>query len=250
MFWANPMPRSNDAALEKGERGFDRVRVNFSHDVHVAAVVDGFVRHSCDSGSRLVRCEVIGNNHVHIGFDVLSNVLRKRSGLHIVSVKQSEIAVALANPNHDFFIVVLGDVAFSPILATNVRFVHLNRSGQFGLCGFFHRCANAMAEIPCCLVGDSERALNLASGDTLLGLTEKQCRHEPFLKWEMRVIKDRASGYGKLVVAALAVKQLLVGLKFYRRVIAAWADRAIVPTEAAKQFSALFSGSVAAYERC
>ena len=64
-----------------------------------------------------------------------------------------------------------------------------------------------------------------------------------FSSGKMGVVKDRASRHGKLIIATLAVEQLLVSLKLYGRVFAARAERTIRPAQAAKQFAGLF-GSV------
>ena len=239
MFRANSVPRSNDPTLKKGERRFYGIGVNVSHDVNVAAVVDGFMRDACDLGGMGIRRKIVGNDHVNIGFDVLSNVLRERSGLHVIGMKESQIAVALANPDHDFFVVVLGGMTFTDGATPDVGLVHFNRAGEFSFGRLFHRSADSVAEIPSGLVGDAESTLNLASRDALLCFTEKQCSHEPLFERQMGVVKDRASGHGKLVVTALAVEKLFVSLKLYSRVIAARALRSIVPAETAEQFAAL-----------
>jgi hypothetical protein len=84
--------------------------------------------------------------------------------------------------------------------------------------------------------------LNLASGNALLRLTEKQRSEEPLIQGQMAVIEDRSSGYAKLVVALFAVEQLLLCLKFYHWPFAAQALRASGPAETHKQFPALFIG--------
>lgn len=251
MLWADPMPRSNDAALQKGESGFNGIGVNISHDIDVSAVVDRLVGNASNFRGIGIRSEVIGDNYIHIGLDILSDVLRESSCFHVISVKQSQIAIALANSDHDFFVIVLSRMTLADSSTANVRFIHLNGASQFPLSRFFHRGPDSMAEIPCSLVAaDSKRSLNLTRGDALLGFAEKQGRHQPLFKRQMRVIEDRARRHGKLIVTALAVEQLLVSLKFYSRVVAAPAMRAIRPAQAAEQFAALFGRSVAAYERC
>lgn len=250
MLWADPMPGSNDAALQKGERGFNGIGVNISHDIDMAAVIDRSVRHASNFRGVGIGSKIVCNNHVHVGFDVLSNVLRKRSGFHVIRMEQPEFAIALANPDHDLFVIILGSVPFADGTTTDVRFVHLHGAGEFALGRFHHRSADSVTEIPCGFVADSERPMYLMCRDALLRFTQKQRSHEPLLKREMRVIKDRACRYSKLIVAALAVEELLVSLKLYSRVITAQTVRAIGPAQAAKQFSAFFGRSVATYERC
>jgi len=89
--------------------------------------------------------------------------------------------------------------------------------------------------------------MDLMGRDTLLRFAQEKRSHEPLFKREMGVVKDRASGHGKLVIATLAVKKLLVSFKLYCGIIAARALWAIVPAESAEQLAALFGRAVAAY---
>jgi hypothetical protein len=77
MLWANPVPRSHNAALEKRESRFNGVCVNVAHDINLATVVDGLVPRSGDSSAlhcEGIGCEVIGDNHVYIAAYILADV--------------------------------------------------------------------------------------------------------------------------------------------------------------------------------
>ncbi len=242
------MPRSHDAALEKGKCIFDGIGVNLAHDVDLAAMVNGPMwdaREFCGIG---IRSEIVRDNHVNIGFDVLADVLRESSCFHIVSMEEPQIAVSLPNADHDFFVVSFCRMALTDVPAAYVGFVHLYRAGKFWFGSFFHRGPDSVAEIPCGLVADSKRAVNLMCAYALFRFAEKQRSHEPFLKWQVRVVKNRARRHGKLVIATLAVEQLLIRLKLYSRVIAARAVRSIGPADTAEQFTAFFRRAVAVYQ--
>jgi hypothetical protein len=100
-----------------------------------------------------------------------------------------------------------------------------------------------MAEIPCRFVAsESKGALNLASGHAFLGFAEKKGSKEPFIEWQMRVIEDRSDRHAELVIALLAVEELLFGVKLYHGHLAARTFRASGPAKPDKQLAALFIG--------
>ena len=62
-----------------------------------------------------------------------------------------------------------------------------------------------MAEIPRRLVRNRQRALELVRGNAFLRFAHQIDRKEPFPERQMRIVKDRASGYGELIAAIIAV---------------------------------------------
>ena len=63
-----------------------------------------------------------------------------------------------------------------------------------------------------------------------------------FVERQVRVIEDRASRDGELVVTIFAVVESLFGFKFDNGHLAARAADAFGPAQASKQFAALFIG--------
>jgi len=87
MLCANPMPRSNDAALEQRKRGFHGIRVHVANRVDAVLVSDDLVPRE-DSGlceGLRVSWKFVGHDYVNILRDVLTDVLRQRSGLNVLS---------------------------------------------------------------------------------------------------------------------------------------------------------------------
>jgi hypothetical protein len=99
-----------------------------------------------------------------------------------------------------------------------------------------------MAEVPCGLIANPQRALDLISRHSFLRLTEQQDGKKPFLKWEVGVIEDCARGDRELIVASLAVKQLLRGRQLNDGHLTAQALNASGPAEAHKNLAAFFIG--------
>src|SRR5260370_16084452 len=190
MLGAESVPCSHDAALEKRERGFNCIGVDVSHDIHARTVVKFFmIRPLSFLHSRIIRGGIIGENDFHVLGDILADVLCERSALRVSGVEEAEIAVALADADDYFFIVVLCDMALAAIHAADIGNIHLYLAIQHWLISLRNRVPDAVTEIPCGFVSaNSERALNLASGHALLRLTEKKSRSKPRRKWQGRII--------------------------------------------------------------
>jgi hypothetical protein len=240
MFGANPVPRSHDSTLEKGKRGFDGIGVNVAHDVHARTVVNLLVVRPVSFSHRsIVSGCIVGEDYFHVLGDVLADVLSKRSALRITGMKETEIAIALADADNHFFVIHTGDSAFAFVPAANIGNVHLDLAIQHRFIGLRHGVSDAMAEVPCRFVTHSDCALNLTSGHAFLGFAEQMCSEEPFAEWEMGIVKYGAGCNGKLVVAVFAVEELLVSIQLDHGAFAAQALWAFREAETHEQFAAL-----------
>jgi hypothetical protein len=244
MLCTNPVPRSHDAALEKRKGGFDCVGVNVSNDVHARTVVDFLVIRSLGfPHGRIVRGCIIGENYFHILRNILADVPCKRSTLRISCVEKPEIAVALADADHYFFVVHPGYAAFAFIPSANVSNVHLDFSVEHGLIGLRHGVPYAMAEVPSRLIAHSDRALNLASRHSLLRFAEQVRRQKPLAERQVRIVEHGAGRNGELVVAVFAVEELLVGIQLDHWPFAAQTLRAFGEAETDQKLTALIFGT-------
>ena len=127
--------------------------------------------------------------------------------------------------------------------SADIGLVNLNLSVQHGLLSFDHRGADAVAEIPRGLVAHPDCALHLAGGHSLLGFAEQMRGQEPFGEREMRIVEHGAGCDGELVVAILAIEELLFGFQFDRRSLAAQATRAFWEAQAHEKLAALIFGA-------
>ena len=244
MLRANTMPRSHDAALQKREGVLYGVRVNVAHDVDLAAVIDYFVFFGRVNASALhgerIGNEIIGHNHVHIFADILADVLRQCPGLHITGMEQAKLAVALAYADDGFLVVFSKFDAAPARLPADVRFVHFYFAIEHGFVSLSHRSADSVTEIPCSLVADPKRALDLICADSFASFYQQEYRHEPRSERKMRVIEDRSGEYRELI-ATLAASELLARFHIpYVTILAARARHAFGPAEASKNLAAGF----------
>src|SRR6266478_1994758 len=245
MLCADLMPRSDDAAFQERECRFDCVSRDTSAvlipRIFFGTVVHGFMLQLANGS--LVATPFVSDNHFHILTNILSDVFGKRSCAGIGGMEKPQIAVALADTDNNFLSFHSSLNTLSALATAHIGFVHFDSTVKHGLVYFFHGCADAMAEIPCCLVGAfvlaPDRALQLVSAHALFGFAEQKRSEKPLLQRQVRVIEDRASGDGKLVVAVLAVEQLLFGFQFYGGHLAAHTFNATGPAKAHEQLAAL-----------
>lgn len=242
MFCAHLVPRSHNAALQERECGFDSVGMDVTFYVNLELVPNRLVATVFPQIGRCapVGVEVIGKQDFNVLADVLADESLERATFYIVNVKQAKVTAALPNPDNYFFILILVLPSAPDVSAPDKRFVHFYFAGQHWSVCLHHRVPNAMAEVPCGFIADSQRALNLACRNALLGLAKQECGKEPRFQRQVRIIEDGSGGDGKLVVAVFAVKQLLVGFKLHDGHLASRAFGTRRPAESHKQFPTLF----------
>jgi hypothetical protein len=88
--------------------------------------------------------------------------------------------------------------AFSP---ANVGFVHFHSAAHHGQSKVRRRVANTVRHEPRALVGYAKHPVKLVSTHSFFGRAEQMNRHEPLVKWDVAVLKNRAYGYGELLAA-------------------------------------------------
>src|ERR1700694_103413 len=164
------MPRAHDAALEKRERRFHSVCMHVAVSVF-ARVVNGLMEVLLHLVERVrIDSRFIGQNHFDMAANVGVDDFLNSLGLRIPGANQPQVSIALPDADNNRYVAFCAPTAF---LARNVGFVYLNRAAKFLRCYFQHGRPDAMAEVPCRLVADSKRALNLAGGATLFGLADR-----------------------------------------------------------------------------
>ena len=246
MLRADFVPRSNDAALEQRECGFDGIGVDVAIGVDAQLVTDGLVPSILSQITRraAICFPIVREQDIDIFADIFADVLLQSSALGIRGMKEAQIAAALTDADNDFLVFVFVCPSTPDILSANKGFIHFDFAAEQRSVNFNHRVTDAMAEKPRSLVADSERALNLAGGHALLGFTEKQGSHEPFGQRQVGIVEHCASRGRKLVVAALAVVEFLFGFQFGGWRVASHTLDARGPAKAREQFAALFVGRV------
>ena len=209
MFGTEPMPRTDNAALEQRKGRFHGVRVNVAINVGTPAMLDDFmIFDSCLLGSDRICGGIIGKKYVYIFADILANELCQRSSLSILCMKEPQVAISFADAHYHPFVIDASDTSLATINAANVGSVQFHFPIQHWLVSLRHCVTNAMAEIPRGFIGtDSKSALNLTSRHTLLRFTKKLCRRKPSNQRQMRIMKYGSNCNAKLIIALIAPKQ-------------------------------------------
>jgi hypothetical protein len=240
MLRAQFVPATTQTAFEQRECGFDAIRVGIASHVIPDSMLDHFVLKShalCDAG---IQIEFVGEQNFDILSKIIAHELFNRLRRDVLGVEQAEFAIALADADNRALLGSTSTSGQSLPATANVSFINFDFSVEHWFVRRGHCCPDSVAEIPCCLVADSEGALYLAGGHTLFRLTEKQRCHEPLREWEMAIVENRASRHRKLIVAALAVEKFALCPKLNSAHLAARAFNASRPAQAAKQFTASF----------
>lgn len=244
MLGRNLMPGADHAALKQRECRFNRIGVNVAFHINLELVANRLmsaILANVASGAA-IGIEVICKENIHILADVLLDEFAECPGLHILSVEESQFAAALTDADNDFLIVPTVVFPLIAIHAAHKCFVHLYLAREHWTVSLHHGVPNAMAEVPRGFIAHSNGSLNLTGRNTFLRLTEQKSRKKPCFEREMRIVENRARRDRELIVAILAIEELLVGFQFDRWHFAARAFRAGRPAEPDQQFAALVIG--------
>lgn len=94
-----------------------------------------------------------------------------------------------------------------------------------------HRLADAVAQVPRRLIGDTEGPLELAGADPLLALAHQVDGDEPLPQRKVRAMHNRSRRHAELIVAGPALPLIAVLDLVNRRVAAPDAGHAVRPTD-------------------
>src|SRR5882762_6993104 len=137
------MPRAYNAALEKREGRFHGISVNIAVGVF-AGMVNGLVQVLLHVVERVrINSRFIRHNHFDVTPKVHVHDVADSNSLRILSADQSQVAIALANPDNHGLV-----ARWTPttLLASNVSFVNLYCAAKRFRRYFQHGSANPMCE--------------------------------------------------------------------------------------------------------
>ena len=182
-----------------------RFRVDVAVNVDAILMLDRLVlRQYSGIMQRLgVAAKFVGHNHINILRNVLSDVLRQRSRLHIFGMEEAQPPPRCRMPMTTSFL-HSGWPAFMLVAAlpsADERLVYLKRSAKRLRIDGLHRVPNPMAEIPCCAVVDAQHPFKLIGGHSLARLANQERRKEPLNQRQMRVMEHRLCRNRELVAA-------------------------------------------------
>jgi hypothetical protein len=153
-------------------------------------------------------------------------------------MEEPEFPAALLDADYALFVVPASLKSPSVFPTAHISFVDLYNAIQRLRIDFLHRGSDAMAEIPCRLVGKAENPLELVGAHSLARLAEQVDAKEPLPEGQMGVIEDRPGSDAELIAAGIAIK--LVALYNPRNLAGktARAHNGIRPAKRLKVFAA------------
>src|SRR5436190_14116120 len=164
MLRADLVPCSHNATFQEAESVFHGVRVDIASNVNSVLVTDRLVfvlRYSCLIHCPRVGNQFIGDNHIDIFADILTDVFRQSSMLNIFSMEKPQFAVTLPQSNYDLFRCSASTHPRAVSFSADIGFIHFDSTIQHGLIYLLHSSTNPVTEIPRCLVAHAQGALDL-----------------------------------------------------------------------------------------
>ena len=199
MLRADFMVSSCNGTLKKAPDVLNGVGVGVLDDILFLAMGDCLVL-SVMVPDTPVRGPVVGIDGLSLVLGVLLDEIMQGLSVKAVDNLESGLAATLDDSNDDAFVASV-TVADALLSTTYPSFIHLNLAAQFRRVGFGHSVADAVAEIPCGLVRDSDGALDLIGRDAFLGLQHQVDSNEPLGERKVAVMEDGACRHGELVAA-------------------------------------------------
>jgi len=203
MFHRDFMPRAHNSALEKRERGFNRVRgyahLAFVADVLFGPVVNALVlRFAVGRRAEIIEFRFIGHNDinglVNVALNNLVNLFLIQWG---IGLNEVEMSAALTNADYrDVLLPLIGIVR----VTADVHLIDFYGAREF-MIRLCHRLADAVTEIPRRLVSHTQGALELVCRHTLAALTKQVGAEKPLPQVQMCIVEDGCCGNGELVMA-------------------------------------------------
>src|SRR5205814_1752037 len=127
-------------------------------------------------------------------------VLRECAGLHVFGMEKPQFALTLPDADYNLLVgVTESGLAVGVLLSPKILFVHFNFAAQHRAFTDFHGSANAMIQVPCRLVADTESPLNLIRANSFPGFDQEQDGHKPRFNWQVSVMEDRACKNAELI---------------------------------------------------
>ncbi len=204
MFRRYFMPSAHNTALEQGERRFDGVCVHIAVRVF-PRVINRLVLALLHVVERpRIDCGLVGQNDFHVAADVGVDNLPHGCRFGVSCSNHAEIAVTLPDAdNHGLF--TLGTPP--PRFAAYICLINFHCTVHLLWRYFQHGRTDAVAEVPCGLVADSEHPFDLIGRDAFLGLANYESDIEPNRERQVGVMQHGSRRYGELVTAIIAIKR-------------------------------------------
>lgn len=209
MLHAHAMKRADDTAFQQAPNALNAVRVNLSAHPLLFPVVHRLMHRVRVANARVGR-KLVRVDGLRIGRGVVCDELVENRLTRVMNDLQANLAPALNGTDSDGLVSAI-PAPHAANLAANVSLVHFHDAAQKLGVGVPDCRTDAVAQMPCSLIGDAKGALHLQGADSLLRFSHEKDCHEPLHERQMAIMEDRPARGGKLIAALVAV--VLVALR-------------------------------------
>src|ERR1700722_3465139 len=201
MFGADLMIRTNDRPLKQAPDALNGVSVNIATHPLFGAVVNGLM--CCVGvGNTKVTGSFIGHQAFGLGINSLCHERMKHFSTGLLAAIHAKPDLSAAFYGSEYHRLSFETAtAHVTLLAAAIGLVKLDGPSKGLRVDFQHGLSDAVAEIPCGLIADSQHALELIGRNAFLRLDHHVGSKEPLCKGQMRVMEDRTGSYGELIAA-------------------------------------------------
>lgn len=232
---------SVQSALQQAPKVLHRVCVNIAVDVFDGVIDDGVLVVGLQA---VIGLQFVAEDRGS-GFDPFPDQGFKVSPLAAVYMTSNHLPAALDHPEHNFLTLraAAGDDTLTlrrvhvSRFATDKGFVYFDFAGEFAAIFVLQRKPNPMEHVPCTLLSDSERAVNLPRANAILHIGLHPDCGKPLVQTERGILHDGPDFHGKLglEVTALALPQATGSDVPYILRSAGRADNAVLPFRPMRQ---------------
>ena len=193
---------ADNGAFEQAPDSLDTVGVDLSDNPLLRGMAHGLV-YGVAIFNPHVGLQLIGVNRLSLILNCSMDEIMESVTLDIGDALDSDLsAVPLDGTGHPClaFLATRSDVAF---LSTDQGFIHFHDPKQGrSLKGIVsHGLTDAVAQIPGCLVCDSQGSVELIGAHALFGFAHQVDRQEPLAQWKVGVVHDGSRRDAELIAA-------------------------------------------------
>lgn len=237
MLHADLVVSADNRPLEQTPNALNSVRVNVSANPFLRAVINALMPRIRVANSK-VSGKFVGVDRFGIWRGVLLHEGMKSGAVGVWENLKANLATTLNRTNGNRLVATVA-TAHAADFPANVSFIHFHDAAQQRTVGVPHGRTDAVAEIPCGLVGDGDCPLHLQRAHALLALSHQIDGEKPLGQRKVRVVKDGATRSGELIAAGVAIVLATIRDAGHALASAARALNASRPAKLGKTLAAL-----------
>ena len=232
---------ANNGTLEQAPDTLDSVGVDLSDNPLLRGVAHGLV-YSVAIFNPHVGLQLIGVNRLSLILNGSMDEIMESVALDIGNALDSNLPAIPLDGSGDPSLTFLASRSDIAPLSPDQGFVHFHdtekRRPLEGVVS--HGLSDAVAQIPGCLVRDSQSAVKLVRAHTLLGFAHEIDGGKPLSQRQVGVVHDGSRGHAEMIAASLAVPLSAPLDPSHLCVAATGAGNAIRPSQSFQMLAAFF----------